>query len=93
MLEVNGHPVANANDLRMNISMMRPGTTVHIKVVRDGVTRDFTAQLGDPRGTQASNRGPGAKSSHSALGGVSVDNWMRKPRASCICPPARPTWW
>jgi serine protease Do len=74
VLEVNGKAVANANDLRMTISMMQPGTSVQLKVVREGATRDFTAQLGDLPGTQASNREPGGSHSDSALAGVSVDN-------------------
>jgi serine protease Do len=74
VLEVNGKPVDNANDLRMTISMMQPGTSVHLKVIRDGATRDFTAQLGDLPGTQAINRERGNSHSDSALAGVSVDN-------------------
>ncbi len=74
VLEVNGKPVANANDLRMTISMMQPGSAVQLKVVRDGATRDFSAQLGDLPGTQATNRERGDSHSDSALAGVSVDN-------------------
>jgi serine protease Do len=74
VLEVNGKTVANANDLRMTVSMMQPGTSVQLKVVRDGAIRDFTAQLGDLPGTQATNREQGSNHSDSALAGVSVDN-------------------
>jgi serine protease Do len=74
VLEVNGKPVANANDLRMTVSMMQPGSSVQLKVMRDGATRDFTAQLGDLPGTQATNRERGDSHSDSALAGVSVDN-------------------
>ncbi len=74
VLEVNGKPVADANDLRMTISMMQPGSTVHLKAVRDGAAHDFTAQLGDLPGTQASAKEPGDSKSDSALAGVSVDD-------------------
>ncbi len=74
VLEVNGKPVGNANDLRMTISMMQPGTTVQVKAVRDGAVRDFTAQLGDLPGTEASNREPNGSHTDTALAGVSVDN-------------------
>jgi serine protease Do len=74
VLEVNGKSVANANDLRMTISMMQPGASVQLKVIRDGATRDFTAQLGDLPGTQATNREHGNSHSENALAGVSVDN-------------------
>src|SRR6516162_2354161 len=36
LLEVDGKPVATANELRMTISMMQPGTDVRLKVLRDG---------------------------------------------------------
>ena len=71
--EVNGKPVSGANDLRMTISMMQPGTSVQVKAIRDGQVRDFTANLADLPGTQASNRQPGEKS-ESALQGVQVQN-------------------
>ena len=71
--EVNGKPVSGANDLRMTISMMQPGTSVQVKAIRDGQVRDFTANLADLPGTQASNRQPSEKS-ESALQGVQVQN-------------------
>ena len=74
ILNINGKPVADANDLRMTVSMMQPGSTVQLKAVRDGAVHDFTAQLGDLPGTQASNRESNGDKSESALAGVSVDN-------------------
>jgi serine protease Do len=74
ILQVNGKPVADANDLRMTISMMRPGATVDLKVARDGQDRDLSATLTTMPGTEASNHEPGSSHSESALAGVSVDN-------------------
>jgi serine protease Do len=74
ILELNGKPVADANDLRMNISMMRPGTTVELKIARNGEDRNLSATLAPLPGTEASNREPGSSQSESALAGVSVDN-------------------
>jgi serine protease Do len=71
---INGKPVQDANDLRMTVSMMQPGTSVQLQVIRDGAERNFTAQLGDLPGTQASNRESNGTHSESALAGVSVDN-------------------
>jgi serine protease Do len=74
ILEINGKAVTGANDLRMNISMMQPGSTVQLKAVRDGKVQDFTAHLGDLPGTQAANRETKGDAPESALAGVSVDN-------------------
>ncbi|MEI9971882.1 MAG: PDZ domain-containing protein [Ignavibacteriota bacterium] len=47
ILELNGKPVNDANELRMNISMMAPGTAVNLKVLREGADRSVTATLGE----------------------------------------------
>jgi len=47
ILELNGKPVADSNQLRMTISMMQPGTTVQLKLVRNGGTREITAKLAE----------------------------------------------
>jgi serine protease Do len=74
IVALNGKPVEDANDLRMTVSMMQPGTSVQLQVIRDGADRTFTAQLADLPGTQASNRESNGSHSESALAGVSVDN-------------------
>jgi serine protease Do len=57
----------------MNISMMAPGTSVNLKVLRNGTTRDFTATLAELPTEQASAE-PGSKDSKSELSGISVQN-------------------
>ena len=47
ILELNGKPVNDANELRMTISMMAPGTSVNLKVLREGASRNVTATLGE----------------------------------------------
>jgi serine protease Do len=74
IVAINGKPVADANDLRMTVSMMQPGTQVDLKVVRDGAERSITARLGDLPGTQAANHESTGSHTESALAGVSVDN-------------------
>ncbi len=74
ILEVNGKPVSSANELRMRISMMAPDSTVDLKVMRNGATRDLTAKLGElepPKEERASVEKPSADS---GLEGVSVEN-------------------
>jgi serine protease Do len=73
IVELNGKPVSDANELRMTVSMMHPQTDVHLKVLRNGAERDLTVNLGELPVKEASleNTGGGTKSS---LSGVSVEN-------------------
>ncbi len=73
VLDVNGKPVADSNELRMTISQMQPDANVHLKVARNGAERDMTVQLGELPSTTASVKHNGEKES-SALSGVSVEN-------------------
>ena len=73
VLQLNGKPVEDANQLRMNISMMRPGTTVNLKVFRNGADREFTVTLGElPTEEAAVEKGSG--DSKSELSGISVQD-------------------
>ncbi len=73
ILELNGKPVADANELRMTISMMAPGTSVNLKVLRNGEARNFTVTLGDLPGEKASVE-KGSDESNGELSGISVQN-------------------
>jgi serine protease Do len=73
ILEVDGRPIADSNDLRMTISMMAPDSNVNLKVVRGGAERTVTVKLSELPTTEASaesNRG----GSSNVLSGVSVEN-------------------
>ncbi len=73
ILSINGTPVNESNQLRVNVSMMNPGQTVHLKVFRDGQTREVNAAVetlpGKPveRASRDNNN-----SGEQALQGVSV---------------------
>src|SRR5580692_11707339 len=73
ILQLNGKPVTDANELRMNISMMAPGTSVNLKVLRNGASRDFTATLGELP-TEKASAEQGSGDSNSELSGISVQN-------------------
>ncbi len=47
ILKLNGQAVNDANDLRLNISQMAPGTAVKLQVWRDGKTQDYSLTLGE----------------------------------------------
>jgi serine protease Do len=73
ILELNGKPVNGPEDLSVHIAQMAPGTTVHLKVYRDGQTRDVTATLSELSEKASSSGGQGEGHS-SALTGLQVDN-------------------
>ena len=73
ILELNGKPVADANELRMSVSMMAPGTAVNLKVLREGADRNLTVTLGELPTEQASAE-KGSSENNSELSGISVQN-------------------
>ncbi|HTS26617.1 MAG TPA: DegQ family serine endoprotease [Bryobacteraceae bacterium] len=73
ILEVNGKPVNDGAQLRMNISLMEPGSTVSVKVLRDGAPREFSVRLAELPTEQAKVE-KNNDSTESAMEGVSVEN-------------------
>jgi serine protease Do len=73
ILQINGKPVDDANQLRMSVSMMVPGTPVQLKVLRSGAERDFTVTLGElPVERAAVEKDSG--DAKSELSGISVQD-------------------
>lgn len=72
ILDVDGKPVEDANDLRMKISMMAPDAGVNLKVFRNGAERQVAVKLGELPTTEAAVQHESGDSSSSALAGVSV---------------------
>ena len=73
IMDVNGKPVSDPNQLRMSISMMQPGTTVKVKVLREGKPVQFDIKLDElpVKQERASAEKPGAEG---GLEGVEVEN-------------------
>ena len=70
--ELNGQPVSAANQLQVQISQMAPGTTVKMKIFRDGKSQDMNVTLGElPEKAEAAEPG---QSAEGALEGVDVQN-------------------
>ncbi|HWF37360.1 MAG TPA: DegQ family serine endoprotease [Candidatus Acidoferrales bacterium] len=70
--ELNGQPVEAANQLQVQIAEMAPGSTVKMKVWRDGKSQDMNVTLGElPEKAEATEPG---QSSEGALEGVDVQN-------------------
>jgi serine protease Do len=76
ILEVDGHSVYDANQLRNMISSMRPDSNVNLKIWRDGAQRTLPVTLGELNPEEATNRSGAGRDngSDSALEGVSVEN-------------------
>lgn len=73
ILELNGKPVADSNELRMSISMMQPDTTVKLKVQRDGSQREVAVKLGELPTPQEQAKA-GKDDAEGALEGVAVES-------------------
>ncbi len=70
ILALNGQQVTSANDLRLRVSEMAPGTNVKLEISRDGKTQDVSLALGElPEKEEASNSN---ESSSGGLQGVDV---------------------
>jgi serine protease Do len=77
ILAVNGEAVSDANQLRLKVGTLDPGTRVNMKVLRDGRTQDMAVTLGDfPNEEQASlNKGDhNGEDQGAGLEGVQADN-------------------
>ena len=53
ILDINGKPISDSNDLRMKISMMTPDTSVNLKVFRNGAEREIAVKLAELPTTEA----------------------------------------
>jgi len=87
ILDVDGKPVTDSNQLRMNISMMHPGTQVDLKVLRSGAEHNMSAKLAELPTKEASieNDTHGTRSS---LSGVSVDDLDSQSARQLGLPPS-----
>lgn len=78
--EFNGKTVESSNDFRNMVSDLAPGTTVKLKIWRDGASKDFSAKLSDAdslkdvadAGSGASPKGE-AGAAEGALAGINVE--------------------
>jgi len=74
ILEVNGEPVADSNQLRMNISLMHPGTRIQLKLLRNGGEKDMSLKLAEMPTESAKVESDEGDDSSKALQGVEVAN-------------------
>lgn len=74
ILDLDGHPITDSNQLRMNISMMQPGTEVTLKYLRNGNMRDATVKLAELPAQNPKGGSTGEQGGSTALSGVEVSN-------------------
>jgi serine protease Do len=71
--ELNGQPINGPNDLRLQVGSMVPGTTVHLKVERNGQMRDVSLRLAEAPAAKGAGNGAGGSAENSPMRGVDVD--------------------
>lgn len=75
ILAINGSPVAEENQLRMQVSMMNPDQNVRLKIFRNGETREVTVRLAEMPGEQLAKAGAeNENGADTSLQGVSVQD-------------------
>lgn len=86
ILQVDGQPVIDRNQLRLKISMMAPGSEVALKIFRGGSERDVTVRLSELTSKEESS--DNSASSDSTLSGVQVDELTSDAARELQLPPA-----
>ncbi|MGA8493319.1 MAG: DegQ family serine endoprotease [Terriglobales bacterium] len=71
--ELNGQSVNGPNDLRLKVATMTPGTMVHLKVFRNGESRDVSLTLGEAPGGKGAGNTSGGSAENSTMRGVQVN--------------------
>jgi serine protease Do len=74
ILQINGKPVTDSNQLRMSVSMMQPGTDLKLKILRNGTERDETVKLAEMPTETAKVESNDQEGGSKALEGVEVSN-------------------
>ncbi|MGA8439093.1 MAG: DegQ family serine endoprotease [Candidatus Sulfotelmatobacter sp.] len=71
--ELNDQSISGPNDVRLKVATMAPGTTVHLKVSRNGQLRDVSLVLGEAPSGKGAGNSPGGAAESSPMRGVQVD--------------------
>jgi serine protease Do len=79
VIELEGEPVTNANELMSRVAMHKPGSEIGLAVMRDGKRKTFNVTL-DKRPPGASAMAPGGAAEVPAQLGMSVQNLTEELR-------------
>jgi serine protease Do len=72
--QLNGQPVQGANDLKLKIGELRPGTTAHLKILRNGKPQDVSLTLGQQPQSGQQQAGAAGPQQQGLMQGVEVQN-------------------
>ena len=74
ILSVNGTPILESNQLRMNISMMETNQSVKLKIFREGKTQEVSTMTAELPGKKVERASREDGNANSGLDGVSVES-------------------
>jgi serine protease Do len=74
ILQINGKPVTDSNQLRMSVSMMQPDSDLKLRILRNGTERDETVKLAEMPTETAKVESNDQEGGSKALEGVEVSN-------------------
>ena len=88
IIEFNGQPVANANQLKLRVAETAPGTTVPVEIERNGEAKTFNVTLKELTKNELASANPQNRNSanHDALHGVAVADLDQQTRAELSMP-------
>jgi len=73
ILDINGRPVNSSAQLRMQVSLMQPGSTVSVKALREGAEKTFNVKLAELPVEHAKVETPDS-SPEAAMQGITVED-------------------
>jgi len=73
VVDLNGQPIDNENQLRLRVGQMAPGTEINLKVLRDGKPMQIAMKLGEAPTERQSASVDRESSSEGGLQGVTVE--------------------
>jgi serine protease Do len=88
ILSINGAPIAESNQLRMQVSMMNPDQSVKLKIFRNGQTREVAVQISEMPGEKAAKAAADNDKTDASLQGVSVQNLDAQTARQLGLPPS-----
>jgi serine protease Do len=74
VLELDGKPITDTREFRLKLAMTKPGTTVRLKVYRDGKERDVSVVLGEMPSKAANRPNSQEGTPGAALQGLSTED-------------------
>ena len=88
ILGINGAPIAESNQLRMQVSMMNPNQTVKLKIFRNGQTKDVNVEVTAMPGEKVAKAAADNDKTDASLQGVSVQNLDAQSARQLGLPPS-----